>query len=291
MQTRQWSELYRLVGEVSREHPRGSRRFADRVIVLVLLWAAFNHKPVFWACQRRNWPVWMQRLLPSVPSPTTMSRRSRRKSVWLFMRCVLERAQADLPRSLVAVVDGTALEIRSHSTDPHAGYGHSAGRGRSAKGYKLHVLLDLSEKLLDWRVAPMNTPESTMAGRMILKTEQLVYVVGDAGYDRNWLHHMVQARGGQLVAPRSKPCTTLGHRRHARGRLRSVLLTEGPSPFGRALLSARKSVERFFAHADASAEGLGELPSWVRTAPRVQRWVLAKLIINAVRVRCLRLAA
>src|SRR5204863_298128 len=54
MQTQRWPEVYRLVGQTASELPRGSRRFADRVIVLVLLFAAFNHKPISWAAERRK---------------------------------------------------------------------------------------------------------------------------------------------------------------------------------------------------------------------------------------------
>jgi hypothetical protein len=68
-------------------------------------------------------------------------------------------------------------------------------------------------------------------------------------------------------------------------------MLEGPSPFGRALLRSRGLIERFFGNADSRAEGLGELPAWVRTHRRVRNWVHAKLIINAVRIAALRKAA
>jgi hypothetical protein len=285
-----WSEVYRLVKDVAAERPRGSRRFADAVIVLTLLWAASNHKPISWACKRGHWPVWMQRILPRVPTSTTMSRRLRRESVRAFVVRMLEHAQGDLGRSLVAMLDATALEIRPHSTDAQAGYGHTSGRGRMGKGYKLHVLLDLSGKLLDWRVAPMNVGEQPMAKRMLLKTDSLAYTLGDSGYHSNALASIVAARGGQLVAPRTLPGTGLAHRRQHPARLRCLELTEGASTLREPLHRARKAVERFFAHADSYDAGLGELPPWVRTMKRVQTWVLAKLVLNAVRQRLLRKA-
>src|SRR2546423_14858680 len=104
MQSQRWNEVYRLVGEVAAELPRGSRRFSDRVIVLVLVWAAFNHRPISWACRRGNWMPWMQRLLPRVPSPTTMSRRLRRPSVRVFLDKVLERAQGPWGHALMRVI-------------------------------------------------------------------------------------------------------------------------------------------------------------------------------------------
>jgi hypothetical protein len=289
MQTRRWSELYRLVNRTAEELPRGSRRFPDRVIVLVLLWAAFHHKPISWATQRRNWPAWMQRLLPKVPSSTTMSRRLRRDSVRAFLEQLLSNAQGPTRMSLVRIVDGTALEIRSHSKDRQAKYGF--GSGRKAKGYKLHLLLESTGWIVDWRIAPMSMNEQLMALRMVSGLDQMVYLVADGEYDSNQLHALVRSRGGQLVAPRRKNTKGLGHQWHAPARLRSIQMLEGPSPFGRDLLAARSQIERFFGNADSHSEALGELPAWVRTHHRVRLWVHAKLIINAVRISLLAKAA
>jgi hypothetical protein len=289
MQTRRWSELYGLVVRTSMELPRGSRRFGDRIIVLVLLWAAFNHRPISWAVRRCNWPVWMQRLLPKVPSSTTMSRRLRRKSIRVFLDRLLANTQGLQRLSLVRVIDGTALEIRGHSTDKQAGYGF--GTGRKAKGYKLHVLLESTGAIVAWRISPMQTNERKMAMRMLLGCEEFAYVVADGNYDSNPLHTVVAAKGGQLVTPRRKTAKGIGRSWQTRARLRSIQMLEGPSPFGRALLHSRGLVERFFGNADSHAEGLGELPAWVRTHHRVHRWVHAKLIINAVRIAQLSAAA
>lgn len=282
MQAQRWNAVYNAVGVVASQLPRGGRRFPDRAIVLVWLWAAFSHKPVVWACARGNWPLWMQRLLPKVPSPTTMCRRMRRESIAVFMEALFEHAQGPVLRTLTLAVDSTALEIRRHSKDPHARYGWASGH--KGTGYRVHVLLDGGGRVMCWRVAPMNTSEEKMAARMLRRTQVCGYVLGDANYDSNPLHRVVAALGGQLVAPRPKPGTEPGHRVHAPGRLRCIEMLEGPSCFGRALYQTRQVIERFFAHADASAHGLGELPAWVRTMPRVTRWVHAKLIINALRI-------
>jgi hypothetical protein len=292
MQARRWSELYRLVSVTATERPRGSRRFADRVIVLVLLWAAFNHRPISWAVLRRNWPVWMQRLLPVLPSSTTMSRRLRRESVRLFLDRLLENAQGGRASiGLVRVLDGTALEVRGHSKDRQAGYGF--GSGRKAKGYKLHVLLDSSGAIVGWRVAPMQVSEKVMARRLLLAADGLAYVLADNNYDTNLLHAIVRSRGGQLVAPRQRGVGPLRPGRETPGRLRSDEILRGPSAstFGRQLLRSRVLIERFFGNADSHAEALGELPAWVRTHRRVRLWVHAKLIVNAVRITQLKQAA
>jgi hypothetical protein len=289
MQTRRWPEVYRLVNQTAAELPRGSRRFPDRVIVLVILWAAFSHKPVSWAVRRCNWPVWTQRLLPVLPSSTTMSRRLRRDSVRTFLDRLLMNAQGPARLSLVSVIDGTALEIRGHSKDRQAGYGF--GTSRKSRGYKLHLLLEPGGRVAGWRIAPMQISEKAMAQRLLLKTDQLMYVVADGNYDSNKLHQIVTAKGGQLVAPKRKAGSGLGHHRHTPGRLRSIQMLSAPGPFGHDLLNARSCIERFFANADSHSEALGELPAWIRTHRRVRLWVHAKLIINAVRIRQLRQVA
>jgi len=211
-----------------------------------------------------------------------MSRRLRRASVREFLDRLLDEAQGPARLSLIRMLDGTALEIRGHSRDRQAGYGF--GTGRKSKGYKLHALLDAAGSLVDWRITPMKGSEQAMAARMLAQTDQLMYVVADGGYDSRVLHQIVRSKGGQFVAPRQHPGKGLGHRRRDPGRLRSIDLLEGPSLFGRALMGARAAIERFFGNADNHAEGLGELPAWVRTHRRVRNWVHAKLIINAVRI-------
>lgn len=289
MPASRWSELYRLVNETAAELPRGSRRFPDAVIVLTLLWAAFNHKPISWAAQRRHWPVWVQRRLPKIPSSTTMSRRLRRESIRVFLDRLLERIQGPARRTLLHALDGTAMEIRGHSSDRQAGYGF--GTGRKSKGYKLHLLLEASGRIADWIIAPMHISEKAMAQRMLVRADGLMYVVADNYYDSNKLHHIVTAQGGQLLAPRRKDVGPLRPARETPGRLRCDQMLRGPSPFGRALLHARAAIERFFGNADSHSEALGELPAWVRTHRRVRLWVHAKLIINAVRIAQLKQAA
>jgi len=287
MQSQRWNEVYRAVRLVAGELPRGSRRFADWVIVAVLLWAGFHHKPISWACRRANWAPWMQRLLPRVPSPTTMSRRLGRPSVRLFLDRVMEKLQ-DPGLGVVHLLDGTGLEVRGHSKDRQASVGYCAGR--RAKGYKLHVLLGTGDAVAAWRVAPMHKSEKVMASRMLKAMPSLAYVVADGNYDSNNLHTLVAQRGGQLVAPlrsakvRRRPCG-------AEGRARCAQMLSDPSPFGRDLLASRNAIERFFANADSHSEALGDLPAWVRTHRRVRLWVHAKLIINAARIRLLRKAA
>lgn len=285
MRVRRFAEVYMTVRAVARERAAGSRRIPDWVIVLTLLFAAWHNKPIFWACQRGHWPAWLLRIIErvaAVPSPTTMSRRLRRPGVTEFLDACMGLAQRDLGRSLVAILDGTPLEVRAHSKDRHATFGWS--RGRTGRGYKLHLLLDRSGRILAFKLAPLDVSELEMAPRLVRQAPWLAYVLGDSLYDAHAVHRSVAVMGGQLVAPRQHPGTTLGHRAAARfgPRRRSIDLLEGPGTFGRALLGQRGTIERFFGQLDAGGEGLGELPSWVRTYPRVRAWVHAKLAIHTI---------
>jgi len=279
-----WRELYRIITLLARDLPRGSRRMPDRLIVLVLFFAALHDRPVSWAVQRRHWPLWCRRRLPLLPSSTTMSRRLQTASVRAFIDHVLEHAQRDLPDSLYRMIDGKPLVIGNSSGDRQAGYGRAA-RGK-AKGYKLHVLLHASSKIAAWRVAPMNVDERTMALRLVRDAAAPGYVLADANYDSNRLHGQTRAGGGQLITPRRRPGRTLGRgkQRHDPSRLRSMTLTEGPGAMGRELLHERGAIERWLGTLTSFAGGLGPLPAWVRTHRRVRRWVAAKLAINAVRI-------
>jgi hypothetical protein len=46
----------------------------------------------------------------------------------------------------------------------------------------------------------------------------------------------------------------------------------------------RGRIERSFGNAVCFAGGLGPLPAWVRRMHRVFLWVMAKLVINGVRI-------
>jgi hypothetical protein len=282
MQTRLWPQVYRLVQQIAQQRPRGSRRIPDAVIVLTLLWAAAMHKPVSWACVRGNWPAWMCRHVAVTPTPSTMSRRLRTASVGDFLVQLFAHAQACLPQSLCLILDGKPLVIGGGSKDRQAGYGRAVGG--KAKGYKLHTLLDLCGRVLDWRVAPMNISEQRMAARLLRDGGPGAYVLGDANYDSNRLHAVAASAGLQLVTPRRYAERGVGRRRQRGARLRSIELVEGPSGFGASLLKERDAIERYFGNLTSFDAGLGPLPSWVRTHRRVRLWVHAKLILNAVRM-------
>jgi len=251
--------------------------FFDYEIVGVLLWACVHDRPVSWACQPKNWPP---DLLPDpLPSQSTVSRRSKSVEV-LRLTAALERLLRPCAEFVLALtVDGKPLVVGSHSKDPDAAWGR-ARRGW-VKGYKLHALFGPPTAPREWDVEPLNEAEPTVAARLVGRLKPGGgYLLGDANYDSNPLHEVTTAGGRQLIAPRKRPHTGLGHCRHAPGRIRSIELLEGPAEFGRTLHDQRDDIERRFGRLTNHAAGLAPLPNWVRRLDRVRLWVQLKQVIH-----------
>jgi len=264
-------------------HARGRNLFSDAVIVLVYLWSVINDRSVLWACVPKNWPG---DLRPRrLPSQSRMSRRLRAASVRELLGKLEERVlRAGRPAPLACAVDGKALPVGTHSHDKHARWGR--GTGVWAKGYKLHLLLSTAGTVVAWRLSPMSGNEREMARRMLKSARCAGYILGDKEFDTNYLYEEAQCHGGQLVAPRQKgPDKGLGRRPQAPGRLRSKdLLENSLSSFGRQLWVTRSVIERRFGYLSSTGGLLTHLPGWVRTYPRVHRWVQAKMILAELRI-------
>ena len=181
------------------------------------------------------------------------------------------------------MIDGKPLPIGGCSKDRQAGYGRAASC--MARGYKIHALVGKTGDLAQWRLAPMNKDERTMAKRMVKASNVTGYIVGDKNYDSNPLHKVCDDTGRlQLVARRRNgPHRGLAKGRHADGRLRSKAMLEDPYPdFANDLIDQRDLIERYFGNLCNWGGGLTCLPSWARTWRRVHRWVQAKLISTRI---------
>lgn len=288
-----WAELSALVSLTDLgfsdnpdfEHPTSA-------VVRLHLWSALHDRPTCWACDGSNW----DRLTRprSLPSQSTMSRRLRSPEFEAFMAELARRLRRRPGMgTLFKHVDGKALPVAAHSKDRDARWGH--GAGQRCRGYKLHVANDGGALPAAWRVAPMDVCEQRMARRMLAELarrgEGGGVVAADSGYNSNRLHAEARAAGFRLVAPRQKPGTGLGHRPHDPDRLRGVDGLEGPTAtlggMARRAARDRGQVERDFGNAVGFGGGLQGLPAWVRRPWRVRRWVWAKLMVNAARIRLL----
>ena len=262
---------------------RPGQTHSDGAVLAVYFWAVLHRRPTVWACDRANWTPGAWR--GTWPSQSCVSRRLREPRV-IEQMDRLERAVRPPPESaaLVAHVDGKALEIALHSGDAQSGVGR--GVGHSARGYQLHAVVDAAGRLLTWRLAALDLDEREMARRMLGDLPPLGYLVADTFYDSTTLFAAAHDQQIQLVAPRrpDRRGRGLGHIRQHAARLRSIALLENPAAeFGRALLTSRRGIERFFAHLSNFAGGLTSPPPWVRTYRRVRTWVQANLILALLR--------
>jgi len=301
MEDELFDALYPVIREEAKRRPRRKRvQFSDAIILLVATWAILHDRPTCWACEQRHWSRqwhWLE-----LPAPQTMSDRLPTLGVQLLLEQVLYRVlsvAAVAGFCLCRRIDSKPLPVGSFSKDRDARWGHASG-GTKYKGYKLFGCWGRSpaavpEALL---LGPMNTSDQAGAMALIDQLDRLHahaaggYLLADATHDTNPLHACAAAHGFQLLAPRKRPGTALGHRDHAPARLRSIALLEPPrlppaapaATLGPTLYRLRGQVERDLGHMGSFGGGLQPLPNFVRRPRRVARWVIVKTIINGLRI-------
>jgi len=281
-----WLELSAAVSDVA-------ARFVDppgvthptALIARVHLFATINDEPVVWACVPAHWP---RELRPAaLPSQPTMSRRVRTPAFEAFMDALGRRLAGRVPPALFKRLDGKPIAVKPHSKDPDATWGR--GAGRPARGYKLHAVWGGGPLPEAFEVTPLNVSERVVARRLIPRLRGEGYVGADKEFDDSKLFDLAQENGHRLVARRPKPGTGLGHRYQSPHRKACIDLLEPgvcrPCHFGRAVVEARDQIERDFANLVSFGGGMIDPPAWVRREGRVSRWVHAKLLINAARIR------
>lgn len=282
MERQLWKMIVLVLNALDKPRTATAFAFSDAWIIAVWFWAVIHDRPVAWACVRSHWPLDLRKR--RLPTPSTMSRRLASASVQALLQQLEQRIIAPRADHLFWMIDGKPLPISGCSKDPHARYGRAANC--HARGYKLHAIVAGNGAIAAWRIAPMNTDERTMARRMLRTTTLHGYLIADGNYDSNPLHECCP-ENLQLVTPRRHAGRRgLGHHRHHPQRLRSIALTEDAlCHFGQNLLHQRDQIERTFANLTNWGGGLNGLPAWVRTIPRVRRWVQAKLVLTACKRR------
>lgn len=261
--------------------------YDNRQILAVALWAALHDRPIWWACQRCNWPVqaWRRRL----PDQSTMSRRLRDTLLLDDLQQLVQIMQRrDGVEGSTLIVDGKPLAVSEFTGDPEAVTGW--GAGRHAKGYKLHALIDSAHRLLAWEVRPMKDSEQAVACELVARASsqslllQGTTLLGDANYDSRHLYAAASAAGIRLLAQRRLPGRgiTRGKVQHP-DRLRAISFLEGDPHALAEFKILRSAIERYFGTLATAGGGLHALPSWIRRLHRVRVWVSAKLALNVAR--------
>ena len=268
--------LYKAAGAVASKTVGRRCTFSDFDVLLTFVLAAAAHRPISWACERSNRPLWCWRA--NVPTPSTMSRRTRTRQ---FQRLLLEldaALRAELPGSSLKYLDGKPLLVAGHSKDRDARRGRAAGGW--AGGYKFHAVVDACGAVGAFAVTPLGAGESTVARELLTPACDLrgALVLADGNYDSNPLYAAVAAAGGRLLAPRRKPGTGLGHgRRQHPDRLTAVEQLERTPGGLRDFRRLRLGVEQCFGL--MTQLGLGAPPPWVRRLRRVRMWVMGRVIV------------
>jgi hypothetical protein len=177
------------------------------------------------------------------------------------------------------ILDAKAMAVASHSADPDARFGR--GVGAMAKGYKLHLIADSSGKIVAFAVCPLNVSEQHAAGLLLqtLRGDTPRRLLADASYDSNRLYDLAGEKNLQLIADRRyKNARSIGHQVHSLHRLEALrLMYQDPT-----ILAPRRRIESIFGTMGNVIAGLAPLPNHVRRLHRVERWIIAKLIIHSL---------
>jgi hypothetical protein len=269
--------LYHRLFHHATAHPPRRCLYSDAIIVLIYFLAVLRDRSPRWACDRRNWPLWMRRL--RCPSYSQFIRRLKAVAVQRLLEQLNEELHARLPQGREKVCDGKPLVVGGFSKDPDSASGRLPGDGWG-RGYKVHVIIDASGAVDAFAVTALDGGEATVTRRLV-KAMNLrgIMLRGDSNYDSNPLYRVVAARGGRLMAPRKKPHTGLGHRPHHPDRLRAIAELEGSADALRAHDRQRIRVEQGLGHLTNLPFGLCPLPNFVRRQRRVRRWVLGKITL------------
>lgn len=272
MEDELFKQVYHLIKQTAKNKTLKRATFSHAQILRTYFWAVIHDRPIYWACKKKNWPIYYRR--HQLPTASTMSRRLRTETIQELLKQMEHSLIQRVPRSTCRWIDGKPLPIGGSSKDKQSAFGY--GASSIAKGYKLYAVADKNQGFVCWTIRAMNNNEPKVAMELIPKLEGGGYLIGDNSYDSNKLYELASQQSIQLVAPR-RMGKALGHRRHSQHRIRAMELLD--RPFGQSLVESRKGIERMFGNLTCFNGGLKPLPHWVRTLFRVRLWVQAKMIL------------
>lgn len=281
MERELWKIISQNISRLDRRFDQGRCTHSVGRIVRVYLWAVLHDRPVYWACDARNWAG--VKPPAALPHQSCMSRRINGDPRFQQMLDALMQALASEPSSAwVRYLDGKPLPVSKHSRDAQATFGRGAG-GKD-RGYKLHAIYGENNRPITWTVTPLNQNEPRTASAMIGPSLTPGYLLADANYDANHLYEHAGRHEVKLLTPRRyRHAKALGHHRHSADRIDALRRLDGPCEFTRELLKQRRRVETRFAHLTNFGGGLTHLPPWARGLTRVRFWVAGKIIIRLAR--------
>ncbi len=279
MSSQGWRILYRILKREARRLPRPGRRFvySDTLIAAMFFWSVWHDRPQCWACRRDSYNgLFRPRRLPSV---SEFNKRIRSERMTRLLESVFAVLSSNEAVGDVCILDSRPLPVGACSKDRAARVGRVYGG--FARGYRLHALVAENGVVLAWELAAMNEADSTVAHTLLPRAPAGSRVLADANYDRAPLYDCATKHGLDLMARPIKNAGQ-GHRPQNSVRLDAIARWRLDSVH---YARRRDQIERAFAWQSNFGGGLSPLPAWVRTPPRVYRWVQAKLVINHVRIQ------
>lgn len=284
MDRNEWLVFMEASRVAARALPPRTRRamYSDLLILRMWLWAVEHDRPLSWACRRENYTsMYRPRRLPSV------SRFSRRLRTMRFLRLrvLLHRVlTAHTRSSQLSYLDGKALPVGEHTSDPDARNG-VVTTGRFRIGYKLHARVNRDGFFEEYRVTALNRGEAKVARQLVRSTPDGGLVLADSNYDSRILYRAVDRHGSQMFTPVkgiARAASTF--KRMPESRKRAVLLWRTHPELASWAMKERATIERVFAHLCGFGGGLGPLPAWVRRLHRVRLWLDAKIAVYHIRL-------
>ena len=270
-----WKRIYCCMCRIGGIDHNTRHLYSDNVVAGVFLWACLNDKPVYWACDKDQWPVSIRPR--ELPSQSCLSRRMKTQAMAALLERCYHAMREGLPSGMLKFIDGKPLTVGGCSKDADAGYGRAASC--KARGYKLFVVTDAASRAADdWLLGPMNWSEQVAADTLLGRMAGDLVVVGDGEYDVSRLYDTAASRESALLAPGPLDAKGTGHHYVSPHRKNGLALAR--SSAGMQLLIARVGVEQSFGNLTSFHGGLGPLPAWVRRPHRVRAWVATKLLID-----------
>lgn len=254
--------------------------YSDRSILRLFIWLVWHDLPM---CRVADHAVFGSMFRPrSRPSVSQFCKRLAEPRFAAILELVRRRLTGHVDDAKLLCLDGKALPVTENFRDRDALTGH--GGGRFCKGYRLHAMSDDRGRIVEYRLTDMRQQEKNMAFEMLAQVRPGQVILADGNYDSSRLYDAAASRGAFLFTPLKR----IGD--HPRASTRSSPVRheadrawrEHPR-MARRVYQRRSAVERVFANLTNFAGGLRGLPPWVRTLPRVSRFVAAKLVIYQAR--------
>ena len=271
--------------------------YSDALIARLYFWSVRHDRPMGWSADSDN--VGGDLFRPrQIPSRSQLERRIGSARFCRLLNMIHRDLAGALDPADGGMFDGKPLTVSPVSKDPDAKRGHITGG--FAKGYKLHVWATGDRRIPLWSIMPLNVGEQLVAKALcdyLPAFNDRAMTLADGNYDSWRLYQaLAEKNSALLVKPRGLDLDDPGSWQQVQKQLHPKNKTGGPAreagleiwkktpELGRYVYGSRIQVEGILSNLTSFGGGLASLPAWVRTLPRVTRWVGTKIILYHARL-------